>query len=316
METPRLAIITPCYNEEEGLHRFFDTMLPQMEQWIAEGVIAENSYIVCADDGSKDGTWRVISEKHAADKRVKGLRLVTNRGQQQALIAAMHAVTDHCDICVTIDSDLQDDYRVIKDMVKHYNDGCDIVYGARSSRDSDTWFKRTTAKAFYRMQNAMGVKMVYNHSEFRMQSNRVLRMLGEYHERNIFLRGIIQQMGLKSAIVTYPLNARQFGETKYSFSTLLDLSVDGITSFTTKPMRWFFYIGFLFLIIDLIIGVWALVSYLSGNAVSGWTSLILSVWLLGSLILMGIGIIGEYIGKIYMEVKHRPLYNVAEKLFD
>ncbi len=316
MDAPRLAIVMPCYNEQEVLPQTFATLLSLLEKWTAQDLIAANSYLLCVDDGSRDRTWPIISEYHRQDIRVKGVKLAHNRGQQCALLAGLHTAMDRCDICITIDADLQDDPGVMAQMIEQYNGGCEVVFGVRSSRHTDSWFKRTAAQSFYKLQNAMGIKTVYNHADFRLMSNRALHLLDEYGESNLYLRGIIPQIGLKTAIVEYPRSARTAGETKYPLSKQIALSIDGITSFTAKPMRYIFMIGLVLMVIDVAVAIWALFAYISHTAVSGWTSLILSVWFLGSLILMGLGILGEYIGKIYVEVKHRPRFAVETELFD
>jgi len=281
-----------------------------------KGLISYDSYLLCVDDCSKDSTWQIISDAHKRNSRVKGLSFTHNSGQQNALIAGLLTAMDHCDCAVTIDADLQDDPEAIIEMIERYNEGCEIVFGVRSSRDTDTWFKRTSARSFYHFQEMMGVETVYDHSEFRLMSNRAIHLLSEYGESNMFLRGIIVKLGLKNAIVACPRRARMAGETKYPLSKLLSLSIDGITSFTAKPMRIIFLTGLVFLILDILVALYALISYFHNKATTGWTSLILSVWFLGSLILMGLGVVGEYIGKIYVEVKHRPRYGIREKLFD
>ena len=312
----RLAVVMPCYNEEEILRNTLNVVLSHLDSLVAEGRITQDSYILCVDDGSKDRTWALISEAHASDARIKGISLAHNRGQQSALVAGMETVTDHCDACVTIDADLQDDPAAITKMLSEFDNGAEIVFGQRSSRDTDTWMKRNSALAFYRLQRTLGIESIDNHAEFRLMSNRALHLLAQYGESNLYLRGVVAQLGLKQAIVTYPRAARTAGTTKYSYAKLLSLSVDGITSFTAKPMRLIFNIGLLLLVVDIVVAIWALLSYLSGKAVTGWTSIILSVWFLGSLILIALGIVGEYIGKIYIEVKHRPRYAIRERLFD
>lgn len=310
----RLAIIVPCYNEQEILSSSLSTLLSCISSWVDESLVSDNSFILCVDDSSKDSTWKIIEEFHQKTPRVKGILLSHNSGQQNALMAGLSAVMDHCDCAVTIDADLQDDPKVIKDMILKYREGAEIVLGVRSSRESDTWFKRTSARTFYRFQQSMGVESVYDHSEFRLISNRALHMLAEYGERNIFLRNIIVKIGLPTAIVASPRSPRMAGETKYSLAKMISLSIDGITSFTARPMRFIFIVGVCLVFLDIIIAIWALLSYFSDKATSGWTSLILSVWFLGGLILMSIGIVGEYIGKIYIEVKQRPRYAIYKSL--
>ena len=312
----RLAVIFPCYNEEEALPASLRTMLGLLDEWSAKGIVSHDSYILCVDDGSRDATWSVIEKAHAADKRVKGIVLAHNRGHQNALLAGLETVVDRCDAAVTIDADLQDDPRAIEKMLRDYADGAEIVYGVRSSRESDSWFKRNSAQAFYKLQHKMGVETVFNHADYRLMSRRAIELLMQYGESNMFLRGIVPQIGLKTAVVTYPRTPRLAGETKYPLSKMLALSIDGITSFTAKPMRWIFILGCILLILDIFVALWVLIAHFRHNTITGWSSLILSVWFLGSLILISLGIVGEYIGKIYAEVKHRPRFAVRDELFD
>lgn len=312
----RLAIVIPCYNEQESLVPTLKVLLATIESLVARRLVSDDSYVLCVDDGSKDATWQIISREHERDNRVKGILLAHNRGQQFALIAGMDTVMDHCDVCVTMDADLQDNPAAIEKMLREYDNGADIVFGQRSSRETDSWLKRNTALSYYRLQRTMGLEMIDNHAEYRLMSNRALHALSAYGERVVYLRGIIAQLGLKQAIVTYPRGNRVAGETKYSMSKLVQLAFEGITSFTAKPMTWILKIGLVLMALDIIVAVWALLSYMSGTAMSGWTSLILSVWFLGSLILISIGVLGEYIGKIYIETKQRPRYNIASRIID
>ncbi|MDO4320808.1 MAG: glycosyltransferase family 2 protein [Bacteroidales bacterium] len=316
MTPPRLAIVVPCYNEQEALPASLKTLLGLLNDMTAARAVADDSYIMCVDDGSRDRTWQIIAEAHNADRRVKGIALAHNRGHQNALLAGLEAVTDRCDISVSIDADLQDDPQAIRNMVGLYSDEhAEIVYGVRSSRESDSWFKRTSAQTFYRLQRALGVDTVYNHADYRLMSNRALHLLGEYGESNMYLRGIVPQIGLRTATVSYPRTARTAGETHYPLSKMISLSVDGITSFTAKPMRMIFTVGLILLVLDIIVAVWVLIAHFRHETITGWSSLMLSVWFLGSLILMGLGIVGEYIGKIYIEVKRRPRFAVREEIF-
>lgn len=281
----------------------------------AEGRIADDSFLLFVDDCSPDATWQLIAEAHRVNPvGVKGITLAHNSGQQNALLAGLSAAAPHCDYAVTIDADLQDDPEAIRAMLDQAAKGAEIVFGVRASRASDTWFKRSSARAFYRLQQSLGLETVYDHSEFRLMSRRAIRLLEEYGERNLFLRGIVVKIGLPTAIVRYDRAPRLAGETKYPLSKMISLSVDGITSFSARPIRMIFFVGLFFLVLDLIVGIYALMAYFGGKAVTGWTSLILSVWFLGSLILMAIGVVGEYIGKIFIEVKHRPRYAVRESL--
>lgn len=313
----RLAIIVPCYNEEKILPSSLGRLTDLLGSMERENLVSGDSYILCVDDCSSDSTWQIIEDFHrASPETVKGLLLAHNSGQQNALIAALMTVMDHCDAAVTIDADLQDSPDAIREMVLRFHEGAEVVFGVRSSRKSDTWFKRTSARAFYKFQSMMGVESVYDHSEFRLMSNRAIHLLSEYGERNIFLRNIIVRIGLPTAIVSSPRSPRTAGETKYPLSKMISLSIDAITSFTAKPMRMIFIFGLMLVFIDIIVAVYALISYFNGYAASGWTSLILSVWFLGGVILMSLGIVGEYIGKIYIEVKQRPRYAIRTALFD
>lgn len=313
---PLLAIVIPCYNEQEALPVSIPALLALIDEMAAQGLVRPESYILCSDDGSRDDTWDTIERFHQSDKRVKGIALAHNRGHQYALLAGLMAVTDKCDAAVSIDADLQDDIRAIVEMVEHYLNGDDIVYGVRSSRATDTWFKRTTAHAFYRFQKTMGLDTIYDHADYRLMSNRALHLLSQYGESNLFLRGIIPSIGLRSSIVTYARAARVAGESKYPLKKMIALSIDGITSFSAKPMRMIFMTGLLLLVITLGVAVWVLIAYFTHRTISGWSSLMLSVWFLGSLILMGIGIVGAYIGKIFIEVKQRPRYAIDRTLWD
>ena len=313
---PLLAIVIPCYNEQEALPVSIPALLALIDEMAAQGLVRPESYILCSDDGSRDDTWDTIERFHQSDKRVKGIALAHNRGHQYALLAGLMAVTDKCDAAVSIDADLQDDIRAIVEMVEHYLNGDDIVYGVRSSRATDTWFKRTTAHAFYRFQKTMGLDTIYDHADYRLMSNRALHLLSQYGESNLFLRGIIPSIGLRSSRVTYARAARVAGESKYPLKKMIDLSIDGITSFSAKPMRMIFMTGLLLLVITLGVAVWVLIAYFTHRTISGWSSLMLSVWFIGSLILMGIGIVGAYIGKIFIEVKQRPRYAIDRTLWD
>ncbi len=313
----KIAVVIPCYNEEEALPVTAEHLLALLDKMTEQQLIAPDSYILCANDGSRDDTWGTIVRLHDRDNRVKGISLAHNRGHQNALLAGLMSAMDNCDAAISIDADLQDDPEAIVEMVKLFNRGTDIVYGVRSSRHTDTWFKRTTAHAFYKFQQLMGLETVYDHADYRLMSNRALHMLSQYGESNLFLRGIIPQIGLPTAIVTYARNHRVAGESKYPLSKMLSFSIDGITSFSARPMRWIFMTGLILLFVDIAVALYVLGSYFFEQHISpGWTSIMLSVWFLGSLILMSIGIVGEYIGKIFIEVKKRPRYAIAETLLD
>lgn len=314
---PVIAIVVPCYNESEVLPLSLPVLLGVLDKLNSENIASPASYILCVNDGSKDSTWKEIEKFHLLDNRVKGISLARNRGHQNALLAGLMSVMDHCDAAVSIDADLQDNPDAIITMVKKFREGKEIVYGVRSSRESDTAFKRNSANLFYKFQQAMSLEIIPNHADFRLMSRRALKLLSEYTETNLFLRGIIPQIGLETDIVTYPRTARQAGETKYPKSKMLALSIDGITSFTARPMRWIFMTGLIIFLVTLLVTIYVLISYFFTPAVSpGWTSIMLSVWGLGSLILMSIGLVGEYIGKIFNEVKHRPRYAIKDRLWD
>ena len=313
---PIISIVLPCYNEALALPVTVNTLLSLLDKMVEENLISSNSFILCSDDGSIDATWQVINELHLQDSRIKGISLAKNKGHQYALLAGLMSVKDRCDAAISIDADLQDDPQAIVAMINDFIAGKEIVYGVRSSRVSDTWFKRTTAHSFYRFQRLMGLNTIFDHADYRLMSNRALDLLSEYDESNLFLRGIIPQIGLETSIVKYDRKERIAGESKYPLRKMLSFSIDGITSFSAKPMRLIFMIGLILLLIDIVVAVYVLISYFSLNTISGWTSIMLSVWFLGSLILIGMGIIGEYIGKIFIEVKKRPRYAIKETLID
>lgn len=316
MKSPTIAVVVPCYNEEQALPISAAKLLSVLDQMVNMGLASSESYILCCNDGSKDKTWETISQLHAKDNRIKGISLTHNRGHQYVLLAGLMAVKDHCDAAISIDADLQDDPDAMIEMVIQFNQGKEIVYGVRSSRATDTWFKRTTAHGFYSLQKKMGFETIYDHADYRLMSARAIDFLGQYGESNLFLRGIIPQIGLETAIVTYERKERVAGVSKYPLKKMLSFSINGITSFSAKPMRWIFMVGLILLVVDLIVAIYVLISYFEHVTTSGWPSLMLSVWLLGSLILMSIGIVGEYIGRIFTEVKHRPRYFIDKTLWD
>ncbi|MCC8070727.1 MAG: glycosyltransferase family 2 protein [Bacteroidales bacterium] len=313
---PRIAIVIPCYNEQEALPVTTAQLLRLLDEMADKQLVAADSFILCSDDGSKDATWQVICQLHKADPRVKGVALTQNRGHQYALLAGLMTAEPLCDAAISIDADLQDDPQAIVEMVKKFREGAEIVFGVRASRKTDTWFKRTTARGFYRFQRSMGLNTVYDHADYRLMSRRALQLLSEYGESNLFLRGIIPQLGLTTAIVTYDRHERVAGESKYPLGKMLSFSIDGITSFSARPIRLIFIVGLILLLLDVAMALYVFTSYLTHHVVEGWTSLMLSVWFLGSLILMGLGIVGEYIGKIFVEVKQRPRYAIRETLLD
>ncbi len=314
---PVIAIVVPCYNEEQALPLSVPRMLGILDELSGLHLAAPDSYILLCNDGSRDDTWGVIERLHMSDKRVKGISLAHNKGHQYVLLAGLMTVLDRCDAAISIDADLQDDPKAIVEMVRKFHEGNEIVYGVRSSRATDTWFKRTTAHAFYAFQKKMGLETVYDHADYRLMSNRALKLLSLYGESNLFLRGIVPQIGLKNDVVAYVRNERVAGESKYPLAKMLSFSIDGITSFSARPMRWIFLTGLVLLVIALLVAVYVFTSYFYSDHISaGWASIMLSIWVLGSLILIAIGIVGEYIGKIFNEVKHRPRYAIADTLWD
>jgi glycosyltransferase involved in cell wall biosynthesis len=315
MSSPNLAIVVPCYNEEAVLEETVRRLTPLLEEMSSsQGLVSSDSYILLVNDGSSDSTWSIIQRLFSENKFVCGVNLAGNVGHQNALMAGMETAKDHCDILVSIDADLQDDIHAIPEMVKKFSEGNDIVYGVRKNRDTDTWFKRTTALAFYKLMKFLGVKSVYNHADFRLMSKRAVEQLCRYREKNLFLRGIVPIIGYRSACVFYDRSERFAGESKYPLGKMLSFAIDGITSFSVKPVRFIFSAGLFFLLIALGIFVYIIISLVSGTTVSGWTSLILSLWFIGGCGMLGIGIIGEYIGKIYLEVKDRPRYIIESTL--
>ncbi len=312
---PVIALVVPCYNEEDALPVTAPVFVDVVRRLAESGLASPESFILFVNDGSADNTWYLIQRLHRSYPVIKGISLAHNRGQQNALFAGLMTVREHCDAAITVDADLQDSPEAILDMVRAYNEGADIVYGVRASRKTDSWFKRNSARAFYRLQKNLGLDTIYDHSEFRLMDRKALDCLSEYGETNLYLRGLMRHIGLRYEIVKYDRQERTAGSTKYSFGKLLSTSIDGITSFSARPMRLIFIIGLILLLLDIVVGVWVLVSHFQGRAISGWSSLMLSVWFLGSLVLIALGIIGEYIGKIFSEVKRRPRYAVADTVW-
>ena len=310
-----LSIIVPCYNEEEMLPITFESLRNKLSDLISKGKISPDSFLLFVDDGSKDKTWELIEAEHEKyPYQVYGVKLARNVGHQYALTAGLITAADLCDICVSIDADLQDDVSVIEYMVDKYHDGCDIVYGVRKERKTDTFFKRFTAQSFYKMMAHMGVNTVYNHADFRLMSCRALRQFSNYREYNLFLRGIVPLIGYKTDCVYYDRKERAAGVSKYPLKKMLALAFDGISSFSTRPIDLILTAGISCIFLSFIALVYALVSYFTGNVEPGWTSLIISIWFLGGLQLLAIGLVGKYVGKTYIEVKHRHRYNIEKVL--
>lgn len=315
MENPdNLVIVVPCYKEESVIPETTNRLCEIIVDLVSERLISEDSFILFVNDGSTDNTWQLIQKNHKSSKFVKGVNLASNVGHQNALVAGLTVASKYADIVISIDADLQDDVRAIFDMIKEYHKGYDIVYGVRSSRRTDTWFKRTTAQCFYKLMNLMGVKTIYNHADFRLMSNRAIQHLLNFRERNIFLRGMVPLIGYKTSRVYYERAERFAGESKYPLNKMLAFAFDGITSFSIKPVHFVLYLGLLFIFIAFGILIWVVVTYLYGSVVPGWSSLMVSMWFCSGCILTGMGIIGEYIGKIYVEVKDRPRYNIESVL--
>ena len=310
----KLATVSPCYNEEEVLRHSVERLTALFQRMIAEGLITPDSMMVFVNDGSRDRTWQIIRELHAENPLVKGINLARNVGHQNAIMAGMMTTREWADAVVTIDADLQDDIECIPKMVKEFEQGNDIVYGVKVSRKADPMMKRMTAQAFYKLQSSMGVESVYNHADFRLMSKKALDILATYKEHNLYLRGLIPQIGLQTTTVDDVISERFAGSSKYTLSKMLNLALNGITAFSVKPMYAIFYLGIVFLLVAVGIAVYVAHALITGTAVPGWSSLILSIWLVGGFFLTSLGIMGVYIGKIYTEVKRRPLYHVAEIL--
>ena len=311
----KLAIVVPCYNEEEVLKIASSALRGVLEDLISKGKISDDSFVLFVNDGSTDHTWELIEEEHAAyPMRICGVKLAGNVGHQFALTAGLLTAKDMSDVTVSIDADLQDDVTVIEEMMDKYHDGCDIVYGVRKERKTDTFFKRTTAQAFYKLMNLMGVKTVYNHADFRLMSKRAVEEFSKYKETNLFLRGMIPLIGYRTDNVYYDRKERIAGESKYPMKKMLALAFNGISSFSVKPISLIMGVGMFIIFLSVLAAIYALISYFTGHVVQGWTSLILSIWFLGGMQLIAIGMVGQYIGKIYIEVKGRPRYNIEKIL--
>ena len=311
---PRLVIVSPCYNEEAILAYSARELTQLLECLISSHKILPTSHVLYVNDGSRDRTWEMIEELHQENTFIDGLCLAGNVGSELAVMAGLMTAKEEADVVVSIDADLQDDLGVIEEMIDRYLEGYDIVYGVKKSRQADPFLKRTTAQAFYRLQQSMGIRMVYNHTNFRLMSRRALEALSRYPERNLYLRGIIPMLGYPSTTVDDSIRERVAGQSKYNYRKLLFLAVDGITSFTTRPISWIVGMGFFCLLISILMAVYVLVSYIEHLAVPGWASLMLSLWFIGSMLLLSLGVVGQYIGKIYIEVKDRPRYHIAQHL--
>lgn len=313
----RLAIVVPCYNEEEVLKIASKALREVLEDLVKKGKISEDSFILFVNDGSRDCTWELIEEEHRAyPEQVFGVKLAGNVGHQFALTAGLITAKDLSDVTVSIDADLQDDVTVIEEMLDKFHAGNDIVYGVRKERKTDTFFKRTTAQGFYKVMGLMGVKTVYNHADFRLMSKRAVEQFSLYKETNLFLRGMMPLIGYQTDCVYYDRKERVAGESKYPLKKMLALAFNGISSFSVKPISMILGLGMVIIFASILAAIYALISYFTGHVVPGWTSLILSIWFLGGVELLAIGLVGQYIGKIYIEVKQRPRYNIEKVLTD
>ena len=309
-----LYIVVPCYNEEEVLHETTKRLKEKLDKLIKNKKIKKDSKVLYVNDGSKDNTWAIIEEINKNDKMFTGISLSRNRGHQNALVAGLLTAKEHADIIISMDADLQDDINAIDEMIEKNNNGCDIVYGVRNKREKDSWFKRTTAEGFYKFMKIMGVDVVFNHADYRLTSKRVLDNFADYHEVNLFLRGIFPLIGFKSDVVYYERNERFAGVSKYPLKKMLNFAWDGITSFSVKPIRMVLNIGIIMFVISIIMLIYALTVKILGNTVSGWTFIICSIWMIAGVQMLSLGIIGEYIGKIYSETKARPRFIIEKDL--
>ena len=308
-----LYIVVPCYNEEQVLAETSKRLKEKCEMLIHDGKIAKESRIVFVDDGSKDHTWNMIDEFHKMDSIFSGVKLSRNRGHQNALLAGLTMASEKADIVISMDADLQDDINAVDQMIEKYYEGCDIVYGVRSARDTDTFFKRFTAEGFYKLLNWMGAEVVYNHADYRLVSSRVLKEFANFKEVNLFLRGMFPLVGFKSTSVYYERHERIAGESHYPLTKMLSLAFDGITSLSIKPIRIITALGTVIAGLSFLGVIWSIVMRFMGNVVAGWSSMTCIICLIGGVQLVCLGILGEYIGKIYMEVKHRPRYIISER---
>ena len=307
-------LVIPCYNEEAVLPETVKRLTDKLQRMIDSGRADENSRFLLVDDGSKDKTWELITGFCRENVYCSGLKLAHNRGHQNALLAGLLAAKDKADCAISLDADLQDDIEVLDQFVDKFHEGCDVVYGVRNKRDTDSFFKRSTARGFYKVMHILGVDVVYDHADYRLMSRRALDALSEYHEVNLFLRGIVPLIGYRSDYVFYDRHERFAGESKYPLKKMISFALDGITSFSVKPLKLISNLGILISCLSVLGLLYALISYFTGNAVAGWTAIVCSIWLLGGLQLLCIGVLGGYIGKIYSEVKARPRYRIEEFL--
>ena len=311
---PTVYFVIPCYNEEQVLPETVKRLTEKLRSMEAQGLAGAGSRMLLVDDGSKDKTWELISRFNKENPYVEGVKLSHNRGHQNALLCGLMTAMDRCDAAISMDADLQDDIDALDQFVTKFQEGCDVVYGVRNKRDTDTWFKRTTAEGFYKVMKLLGVDVVFNHADYRLMSKRALEGLSEYREVNLFLRGIVPLIGYRSDYVYYDRHERFAGESKYPLKKMLSFALDGITSFSVKPLKLISNLGVLISLLSIFGLLYALISYFAGVAVSGWTAIVCSIWLLGGLQMLCLGVVGGYIGKIYSEVKARPRYRVETYL--
>lgn len=312
----RLAIVIPCYNEQEVLPKTSGMFLDKLNELIHAYDLAEDSFILFIDDGSKDNTWSIINELCLNDKHYQGLKGSRNRGHQNALLGGLMFVKDKCDISISIDCDGQDDINAMNEMIEQYGLGCDVVYGVRNDRSSDTFFKRFTAQFFYKFLNALGAQVVYNHADYRLLSSNVLKQLSQFKEVNLYLRGMVPLVGFRSTSVYYSRAIRVAGESHYPFSKMLGLALNGITSLSIKPLRLITGVGLTISLISFIGLLWSLITYFTGSTITGWTSMVAILCFVSGIQLLCLGVIGEYIGKLYLESKHRPRFIFEDNTFD
>ena len=311
---PILYVVVPCYNEEEVLHETTKRLTEKLNGMIDSELISSDSRIMYVNDGSKDRTWEIIDELYKSNPHVEGLNLSRNRGHQNALLAGLMTAKDYADIAISMDADLQDDVDAIDRFVEEYLNGADIVYGVRSSREKDTFFKKNTALAFYKIMEKMGVDIVYNHADYRLMSKRALEGLAQFKEVNLFLRGLVPMIGYKTAVVEYNRDKRFAGESKYPFKKMLAFAIDGITSCSIRPIRMITVTGIIISIVSMLLLLYVIVGYFMGNTVEGWATLTVLLCFFGGFQIMSIGVVGEYVGKIYLETKERPRYIISDHL--
>lgn len=316
MKNSSLYMVIPCYNEQEVLPITAPMFLAKLESLIAQGLCNGDSRVLFVNDGSKDGTWQVISDLAKHNDRFKGINLSRNRGHQNALLAGLMHAKELCDVTISIDCDGQDDINAMDKMLEEYHGGCDVVYGVRSKRETDTFFKRATAEGFYKFMDIMGAETVFNHADYRLMSKRALEGLSQFRESNLFLRGMVPMVGFKSTSVYYERNERIAGESHYPLKKMVQLALNGITSLSTKPLHYISLLGMAMAFISFLILIYAIVSHFTGNAVAGWASMVGAISLVGGIQLFCLGVIGEYIGKIYTEVKDRPKYIIESTTDD